>query len=450
MACNSNFIAVPWHLSGSTAVLRHDQFGKLPSSVPVLIGHGGPVIDLDFSPFDDSLLFTASEDATIRGWRIPDGGLTANESNSVVELKGHSKKVGILSFHPAANNVLASAGMDNTIHLWDTSVGESKIAMKGFNEQILSMNWNLDGSLLNVTTRDKKVSMLDSRTGAIVAAADSHQGSKNQRSIWAKRKNMIVTVGFDKNQRREIMVWDCRSFAKPIRAEEIDQASSVMMPFYDEDTSMLYIGSKGDGSIKYYELCTEAPHLLSCATYMSSDPAKGLCMMPKRSLDVKACEVARFYFLGAKSMYPIRMILPRKQSEVEFQDDVFVPTFASEPAITATEFFEEKKNSEPKLMDLRGLFEGTACSVSAATATAAHAFSPVNKDAPNVETSVLDEKRAEVVSAKQRVADLLAAVAAAQKDLSDKEAELSALEGMSGTASKEEVVEDQPKVEEQS
>jgi coronin-1B/1C/6 len=386
------------------------------------------VIDLTFSPFDDNLLFTGSEDSTIRGWRVPDGGLTANESNPVVELKGHSKKVGILAFHPSAENVLASAGMDNTIHLWDATTSSAKAVLKGFSsEQILSLNWNLDGSLLNVTTRDKKLSILDARTGSVVASADSHQGSKNQRSVWAKRKNMIVTVGFDKSQRREVMVWDCRSLAKAVHSEELDQASSVMMPFYDEDTSMVYIGSKGDGTIRYFELCAEAPILQSCSTYASADPAKGLAMMPKRSLDVKQCEIARFYFLGAKSLYPLRMILPRVKAETEFQEDVYVPTFAAEPSITAADFFEGKKNAEPKVMNLRGLFDGTSCSVSAAAPTEA-AFSPVRHDEPSVDQGKVDAARKAVEAAKEKVALLRSQLEDAEKDVVTKEAELAALD----------------------
>lgn len=433
MACNSLYVAVPWNQNGSTAVFRHNQHGKLPNIVPILTGHSAPVIDLTFSPFDDSLLFTASEDSTIRGWKIPDGGLTSNDTPSIIELKGHSKKVGILAFNSSASNVLASAGMDNVVNLWDTEVQQAKISMKPYQEQILSLNWNIDGSLINTTTRDKKVNILDSRTGNIVASADSHQGSKNQRSVWAKRKNMLITVGFDKSQRREVMVWDCRSLAKPIHSEEIDQSSSVMMPFYDEDTSMLFVGSKGDGSIKYYEVCSEAPHLLPCATYTSPDPAKGLCMMPKRSLDVKQCEVSRFYFLTAnKTMYPVRMILPRKQAEVEFQEDVFVPTFASEPAISASEFFEGK-NAEPKLTDLRGLFDGTELTTKPSVVFA----SPVVAS-PTVDNSAVEAKEKEVNEARAKVDAVRGELALAEEELKKREAELEFLKSDKKAAPKEE------------
>lgn len=358
MAANSLYLAVPWQQFGSTAIFRHDQFGKAESNPPILTGHTGHVIDLAFNPFDDSMIFTASEDATIRGWKIPAGGLKANIATPVVELKEHSKKVGILSFHPSASNVLASAGADQTVFIYDIEKGKSGVQVKGFQEQLLSLNWNLDGSLFNTTTKDKKLSVVDSRSGQIVASSVAHQGSKTFRSVWAKRRDLIVTTGFDKKQHRELMVWDCRSMATPLHTEEIDQQSSVLMPLFDEDTNMLYLGGKGDGSIRYYEVWRETVPIVACNTYTSSDPQKGLCMVPKTLLDTRQCEVARMYKLGTKTIVPIHFILPRKQSEMEFQEDVYPPTFAATPALSAAEFFNGK-NSVPNETDLRGLFDKT-------------------------------------------------------------------------------------------
>ena len=388
MAANRLYLAVPWQQLGSTAVFRHDQYGKLPSNPPILLGHSGHVIDLAFHPFDDSLLFTASEDATIRGWKIPAGGLTANCTEPVVELKDHSKKVGILAFHPSANNVLASAGADQTVHIYDVEVGKSNIQVKGFQEQLLSLNWNLDGSLFNTTTKDKKLNVVDSRTGQFAASTEAHKGSKTHRSIWAKRRDLIVTAGFDQKQHRELKVWDCRNMASALHTEELDQQSSVMMPLFDEDTNMLYLGGKGDGSIRYFEVWRETTPIVACSTYSSPDPQKGLCMVPKQCLDIRACEVARIYKLGVKTIITIHFILPRKQSEMEFQEDVYPPTFASTPAISAAEFFKGQ-NAAPLETDLKGLFDNTPL----VTREAAPA-SPTTKSSPA--SPVEPKKEAEV------------------------------------------------------
>merc|ERR1711880_16322 len=61
--------------------------------------------------------------------------------------------------------------------------------------------------------------------------------------------------------------------------------------------------------------------------FKSSDPQKGLCMVPKRALGVPSCEIARFLKLTPKDMIiPISMQVPRK-SEL-FQDDIFPDSYA--------------------------------------------------------------------------------------------------------------------------
>jgi coronin-1B/1C/6 len=359
VACNKAFVAASWQMQGTTAVFRHDQFGKLPSSVPLLRGHAGSVIDLAFHPFNDQFLFTASEDSTIRGWKIPIEGLRDSDMQPVIELVGHGKKVGILSFHPAANDVLASAGVESVVNIWNIEVGLPHVTLKNFSDHPLSLQWNLDGSLICASTKDKKIVVCDSRTGDQTSCTPAHEGIKSQKSVWCKRKNLIVSCGFEKfNQRRELKVWDVRNMAKAVHHEKMDESSCIPQLFYDEDTSLIFVGSKGDGLIRYYEVVDDAVPLLSCNAFFSNDPQRGMGIMPKVALDVKHCEIARFYKMGSKSLHTIHFIIPRKTADMEFQEDLFPPTFGSVPAIGAHEFFQGA-NAQPLCQDLRGLFDGS-------------------------------------------------------------------------------------------
>ncbi|KAA8589927.1 hypothetical protein FQN60_013292 [Etheostoma spectabile] len=60
--------------------------------------------------------------------------------------------------------------------------------------------------------------------------------------------------------------------------------------------------------------------------------------MPKRGLDVSACEVFRFYRLIAVKdlVEPLSMIVPRKESAV-FQEDLYPMTAGNQAAMTAQE-----------------------------------------------------------------------------------------------------------------
>lgn len=113
---------MPWAVGGggSVAVFGSKNFKKYQSNeVMQYVGHKGFIQDLQFSPFHDNCLATASADASIKIWMIPEDGLSSNVSQSDVDLNGHIKKVGLLDFHPASEFTLASAGFEGSVKIWD-------------------------------------------------------------------------------------------------------------------------------------------------------------------------------------------------------------------------------------------------------------------------------------------------------------------------------------------
>ncbi len=95
------------------------DYKRLEADLPLLKGHGGQVTDFDFSPFNDSLLASSSEDGTIKLWVIPEEGITHDVHEADGDLRGHSKKVVLTKFHPCAENTLMSTGADQTVRVWD-------------------------------------------------------------------------------------------------------------------------------------------------------------------------------------------------------------------------------------------------------------------------------------------------------------------------------------------
>ena len=104
---------------GVLSVLPAQKFCRLEADVPLLKGHGGPIVDFDFSPFNDSLLCTASEDGTVKLWLIPPEGITEDTSECDALLKGHAKKLILSKFHPNADYTMGTAAADGTIRIWD-------------------------------------------------------------------------------------------------------------------------------------------------------------------------------------------------------------------------------------------------------------------------------------------------------------------------------------------
>lgn len=102
--------------------------------------------------------------------------------------------------------------------------------------------------------------------------------------------------------------------SQPLKMEVLDASSGVVFPFYDPDLSVLYLAGRGDGNIRYYEMVDTFQHISYLNQFQSASPQRSLCAMPKRGLNVKGCEIARFYKLYATKNFvePISMIVPRR------------------------------------------------------------------------------------------------------------------------------------------
>ncbi|XP_037229042.1 coronin-6 isoform X2 [Falco rusticolus] len=352
-AVNPKFVAIIVESGGGGAfiVLPLAKTGRVDKNHPLVTGHTAPVLDIDWCPHNDNVIASASEDTTVMVWQIPDYVPMRNITEPVVTLEGHSKRVSIISWHPTARNVLLSAGCDNLVILWNVGTGEMLLALDDIHTDLIyNVGWNRNGSLLVTTCKDKKVRIIDPRKQQVVAERFApHEGLRPVRAIFT-REGLIFTTGFTRMSQRELGLWDPNNFEEPIALQEMDTSNGVLLPFYDPDSSIVYLCGKGDSSIRYFEITDEAPYVHYLNTYSSKEPQRGMGFMPKRGLDVSKCEIARFFKLHERKCEPIVMTVPRKSDL--FQDDLYPDTPGPEPALEADEWLSGK-DAEPILISLR-------------------------------------------------------------------------------------------------
>lgn len=338
VAANPYYVAVNWETGGGGfALFTHQGTGKVGNNAPLFTGHKGAVLDTAFNPFNDSIIASCSEDTTINIWGIPAGGPKENVTSPLLTLKGHGRKVGKVLWHPSANNVLASASTDLTIRLWDVENSTEKARVKGHSDMILDFDWDYNGSRCVSVGKDKKIKLWDPRSPDEIGSGDSHPGMKGSRVCWLGRKELIFTFGFSKMSERQYSVWDPKDLSKPLVSENIDNSSGVIMPFYDEDSNVLFLAGKGDGNIRLYEVVDEAPYVFYLNDHKSSTPQRGMGALPKRAVNAASAEIMRLYKLTNKELEPIAFEVPRKGEQ--FQEDLFPDCKAGTPAQTCEEYF---------------------------------------------------------------------------------------------------------------
>mmetsp|Transcript_35983 Transcript_35983/g.62205 ORF Transcript_35983/g.62205 Transcript_35983/m.62205 type:complete len:439 (-) Transcript_35983:316-1632(-) len=338
---NTKFIAVALAGGGGpVGIFEHDKPGRMEAGAPVIAGHKSAVLDFDFNPFHEHLIATASDDCTAKVFGIPEAGLTETITEPLVDLHGHGRKVTLLRFHPTASNVLASISADFTVKLWDIEKGSEMFSLDGVHEQLIQdINWSPDGKTYATSCKDKKVRIVDARDNAVAQEIpDAHEGAKSVKLTFLGDKEKLATVGFTRQSQRQIKIWDPRNLGAALKTEKIDQAAGVIIPYYDEDTSVLYLAGKGDGNVRYYEILPENPLLFKLSEYSSTTPAKGMAFIPKRGCNVMKCETARGLKLTSNAIEPLSFIVPRKSDA--FQEDIFPPTFAGVPACTSDEWLD--------------------------------------------------------------------------------------------------------------
>jgi len=330
---------------GPVMIHRQDNKGRLPTDHRVLNVHSNKVLDFQFSPFIDTILACASADATVTLTDCPEdpSDMKENISKPDILLTGHAKKVHLLKFHPTALNVLATSSWDKTVKLWNVATSECVQTYDDAQEQnTMSMDFNADGGLLAVTTKAKLVKIFDPRQPKdAVTQFECSDGTKSSKIFWAESAGYIGATCYNRMAKRKLRLWDLRALdSKPVVDDVLDQMTSINMPFYDSENRILFTAGKGDGSIGYYQLNSGKHPYKFISSYRNSEPQRGGCFVPKRGLDTKKCEIARYLKLTKNAVIPLSFCVPRKTGADIFQSDLYPDCFAGVPSLTPEEYFD--------------------------------------------------------------------------------------------------------------
>ncbi|NWI67879.1 COR2B protein, partial [Todus mexicanus] len=335
------------------------QTGRIEPNYPKVCGHQGNVLDIKWNPFIENIIASCSEDTSVRIWEIPEGGLKRNMTEAVLELYGHSRRVGLVEWHPTTNNILFSAGYDYKatspflqVLIWNLDIGEPVKMIDCHTDVILCMSFNTDGSLLATTCKDKKLRVVEPRSGRVLQVQCLCRGG-----LGAARAKLSSAL--------------CPWFGEVLAA--VAAAGSVprtgcwglssralsRSPFAEALNPPSPCALQGDGNIRYYEIGSEKPYLSYLMEFRSPAPQKGLGVMPKHGLDVSACEVFRFYKLVTLKglIEPISMIVPRRSET--YQEDIYPMTPGTEPALTPDEWLSGV-NRDPILISLKEGYKKTS------------------------------------------------------------------------------------------
>ncbi|KAM6352694.1 coronin-7-like isoform 2-T2 [Alca torda] len=333
---NHQRVALPLlSAGGQIAILELSKPGRLPDVAMPSIQNGVAVSDLSWDPFDPRRLAVAGEDAKIRLWRIPEGGLRETLCEPEAVLQGHTEKIYSIRFHPVASDLLVSSSYDMTVRIWELSAGQEVLCLRGHTDQIFSLAWSPDGKKLATVSKDSRLRLYEPRRSPQPQQeGPGPEGSRGARLVWVCGGDYLLVSGFDSRSERRILLYRAQALPEgPLSVLGLDVAPSTLLPFYDEDTSVVFLTGKGDTRVFLYEVIPEPPYFLECNSFTSNEPHKGFIFLPKTVCEVREVEFARALRLGQSTLEPVAFHVPRVKKEY-FQDDIYPPTRVWwEPAI---------------------------------------------------------------------------------------------------------------------
>ncbi|KAJ8251496.1 hypothetical protein GJAV_G00221980 [Gymnothorax javanicus] len=352
---NSQRVAVPLAIAGGQiAVFELSQPGKLPDTALPTIQNGVNVADLCWDPFNTHRLAVAGEDAKIRVWQVPGGGLVETLTDPECVLQGHTEKIYSLRFHPLAAGLLASSSYDFTVRVWDLEAGEEVKLLRGHQDQIFGMAWSSDGQFLATVCKDGKVRIYDPRKSAEpIQEGPGPEGHRGARIVWVLGGQYLLVSGFDSRSERLLSLHSAQSLASgPVATTSADVSPSTLIPFYDPDTGVVFLTGKGDMRVYIFEIQPESPHFLECSSFSSSEPHKGLSFLPKSECSVPDVEIARALMLTKTTIEPVAFKVPRVKKEF-FQDDIFPDTAVWWESVMTASAWLSGSNGQHRKISLR-------------------------------------------------------------------------------------------------
>ena len=218
-------------------------------NIATLEGHTGRVYSVSFSP-DGTTLASGSRDGTVRLWDV------ATREN-IATLEGHTGRVYSVSFSPDGTTLASGSGDttgelwepgDGTVKLWDMATRENIATLEGHTDQVGSVVFSPDGTMLASASDDGTVKLWDVATRAEIATLEGHTSYVGS-VVFSPDGTMLASGGGDET----VKLWDMAT--RENIATLKGHTSYVNSVIFSPDGTRLASGS-WDGTVKLWDVAT--------------------------------------------------------------------------------------------------------------------------------------------------------------------------------------------------
>ncbi|KAF9917805.1 Coronin-7 [Linnemannia zychae] len=339
---------------GTLGILAVGPVGRVGANVHQLNAHGANIFDWEFSPFDPDTLITGSDNGEIKVWKISGEGDSISTELTVTISSGTGKPIDTITHHPSVHGIVATISQ-NFVQIWhyldktQGSIVSSAAYTLTHPNIVYSMSWKGDGTTIATTCKDTQIRVFDPRQQETpIHAGQGPAGNRPSRVVWLGEKAQLFTVGINKMREREISVWNSADLSKPLETKQLDSSTGLALPLYDEDTSILFLPTRGESIVRWLEISDSAPFMTEGIAFSAHGPVAGAVLFPKQLLNVMQTEVARLLTVNSNALWPINVNVPRR-AYLDFHADLYPETKSHVPGLEASEWLQGENKPVPRM-----------------------------------------------------------------------------------------------------
>jgi WD40 repeat protein len=211
----------------------------------VVGGHADAIYGLSFG-LDDTTVYSASLDGTIRAWDVTTG-------ETVGAFEGHTHGVCSVATTPEGDR-LVSGSIDGTLRIWDTDTGAELAVLSGHSARVWGVAVSPDGRTAASAGSDKSVRVWDLVTGHEIHHLHGHPGGATTVS-FSPDGTRLASSGLDET----VLIWRLATGAVERRLE--GHTGEVMGLAFSPDGRTVATGSF-DRSVRLWDLVSGRSRIL--------------------------------------------------------------------------------------------------------------------------------------------------------------------------------------------
>ena len=190
MAFNDKYLIMAWNnYPGAINMVNSNDPFDMSIGKNIFSIENSYILDMEFSPFNSNVFYFSNENKKIYVAQI------SNQNKIVSDCYNyHSNKVYFIDSNPVASNVICSSTSFGEIHIWDSVKFKTQIEFRSSNN-VNTIHWNPNGSLIGYSTTNKLLTIKDPRNSNKIFEDQITEINSKTKFVWLNDYS-LATIGY--------------------------------------------------------------------------------------------------------------------------------------------------------------------------------------------------------------------------------------------------------------